>query len=151
MVDYNDGKGSDAKALEGGSENKRSNFLPVYSPDGKWIVFTQADQGFFSQESSDLFIVPAKGGKAQRMNCNSSHTESWHRFSPDGKWMAVVTNREDIRRPHIYLTRFNTEDGTCTPAVQMPAVAGMGAHTHGFSWTKRFDWLTQYEKINVFR
>ena len=85
------------------------------------------------------------------MNCNSSHTESWHRFSPDGKWMAVVTNREDIRRPHIYLSRFNTQDGTCTPAVQMPAVAGMGAHTHAFSWTRRFDWLTQYERINAFQ
>ncbi|HIN85370.1 MAG TPA: hypothetical protein EYN06_02735 [Myxococcales bacterium] len=150
-VEYNDGKGSEAHPLTGGSNNNRSNFLPVYSPDGKWIVFTQADQGFFSQESSDLYIVPSDGGKARRMNCNSSHTESWHRFSPDGKWMAVVTNREDIRRPHIYLSRFNTQDGTCTPAVQMPAVAGMGAHTHAFSWTRRFDWLTQYERINAFQ
>jgi Tol biopolymer transport system component len=149
-VAYNDGKGGKAQPLRGGSDNGRSNFMPVYSPDGKWIVFTQADQGFFSQESADLYIVAADGGPARMMDCNSSHSESWHRFSPDGKWLAVVTNREDIRRPHIYLSRFDTEKGTCTPPIQMPAVSGRGAHTHAFSWTRRFDWFTQYERVTAY-
>jgi Tol biopolymer transport system component len=144
-VPYNDGRGGMATALEGASDNGRSNFLPVYSPDGRWIVFTQADQGFFSQESSDLYIVPVAGGQARKLGCNSSHTESWHRFGPDGRWLATVTNREDIRRPHIYMSRFDTEQGTCAPAVQIPFVSGAAAHTHAFSWTRGFDWLEQYE------
>jgi Tol biopolymer transport system component len=147
-IPFNNGKGGLAEPLKGASSNGRSNFLPVYSPDGRWVVFTQADQGFFSQESSDLWIVPAAGGTARRMNCNSSHTESWHRFSPDGKWLAMVTNREDIRRPHIYISRFDSETGECKPAVQMPFVSGPGAHTHAFSWTPRFDWLTDYEQVS---
>ncbi len=139
------GNPAEAQPLRGASDNGKSNFLPVYSPDGRWIVFTQADQGFFSQQSSDLWIVPAEGGTARRLECNGPHTESWHRFSPDGRWLALVTNREDVRRPHIYLSRFDTTLGTAGPAVQLPVVAGPGAHTHAFSWTDRFGWITEYE------
>jgi Tol biopolymer transport system component len=144
-VDYNDGEGGKVHPLKGASENGKSNFLPTYSPDGRWIIFTQADKGFFSQESSDLWIVPANGGKARRLDCNSSLTESWHRFGPSGRWLAVVTNREDVRRPHIYLSRFDTEAGNCSPAIQLPVAAGPGAHTHAFSWTKQFSWFNDYE------
>ena len=144
-VPYNEGKGGQAVLLKGASDNGRSNFLPVYSQDGRWIVFTQADQGFFSQESADLYIVPAEGGEARLLNCNSRLTESWHRFGPSGRWLAVVTNREDVRRPHIYLARFDTQSGTCKPAIQMPFVSGPGAHTHAFTWTARFDWLDDHE------
>lgn len=146
-IEYNDGAGGQANPLKGASDNDKSNFLPTYSNDGKWIVFTQADQGFFSQESSDLWIVPAEGGTPRRMGCNSTLTESWHRFSPDGRWLAFVTNREDVRRPHIYISRFYTETGTCAPAVQLPIASGPGAHTHAFSWTKKFDWLNEYEPV----
>ena len=147
-VAYNDGAGAAAVPLLGASENGRSNVLPVYSPGGKWIIFTQTDQGFFSQESADLYAVPAGGGEARKMACNSRLTESWHRFGPTGKWLAVVTNREDIRRPHIYLARFDEETGTCKPAVQIPYVSGPGAHTHAFSWTKTFPWFADYEPAN---
>ena len=144
-IEYNDGAGGQANALKAASDNDKSNFLPTYSRDGKWIVFTQADQGFFSQESSDLWIVPADGGTARRMACNSTLTESWHRFSPDGRWLAFVTHREDVRRPHIYISRFYTDSGTCAPAIQLPVAAGPGAHTHAFSWTDKFSWLNEYE------
>jgi len=144
-VPYRDGSGGIARALQGASDNDKSNFLPVYSPDGRWIVFTQAHKGFFSQIASDLWIVPHDGGTARRMDCNSPLSESWHRFSPDGRWMAFVTNREDVRRPHIYLSRFHAETGTCEPAIQIPVVSGINAHTHAFSWTKRFDWLDDYD------
>jgi Tol biopolymer transport system component len=147
-IDYNGGSGGVAEDLKGASNNGKSNFLPIYSKDGRWIVFTQADQGFFSQETSDLWIVPAEGGEARALSaCNSNNTESWHRFSPDGKWLGIVTNREDIRRPHIYLSRFNSQTGMCSPAVQLPVVSGPGAHTHAFTWTKRFAWLDDYERL----
>lgn len=148
VVPYDDGRGGVAVPLVGASENGKSNFLPVYSRDGRWIIFTQADEGFFSQESSDLWIVPAEGGQPRALGLNSAHTESWHRFSPDGRWLAVVTNREDIRRPHIYVSRFDSAAGTAAPAIQLPFVAGAGAHTHAFSWTATFPWLDEYELAN---
>lgn len=144
-VPWNDGQGGEPVDVPGASHNGRSNVLPVYSPDGRWIVFTQTEKGFFSQESADLMIVPSEGGEARRLDCSSTQADSWHRFSPDGRWLAVVTNREDIRRPHIYLSRFDSEKGTCTPAVQIPVVSGPGAHTHAFTWTPRFDWFDSFE------
>ncbi|MFT5432832.1 MAG: Tol biopolymer transport system component [Myxococcota bacterium] len=149
VIDFNNGAGGVARDLPGASNNNKSNFLPVYSRDGRWIVFTQADQGFFSQQSADLYIVPADGGEARKLGCNSRHTESWHRFSPSGDWLGIVTNREDIRRPHIYLARFDTAAGTCAPAVQLPVVAGPGAHTHAFTWSARFPWLDDYEIVKT--
>lgn len=143
-IRFNGGKGGTAVPLKGASANGRSNFLPTWSRDGRWIVFTQADQGFFSQESSDLYIVPSAGGAAVALGCNSRLTESWHRFSPDGRWLAFVTNREDIRRPHIWVARFDTTAGTCAPPIQTPVSAGPGAHTHAFSWTPHYDWLDAF-------
>ncbi len=146
-IPYNGGAGGTAVDVLGAAQNGKSNYLPIYSPDGRWIVFTQANQGFFSQESADLMIVSSAGGEARRLACSSANADSWHRFSPDGRWLAVVSNREDIRRPHIYLGRFDTQKGECSPAVQMPVVAGPGAHTHAFSWTPRFDWITDYPLV----
>ena len=62
--------------------------------------------------------------------------------------MAFVTNRKDVHRPHIYLSRFHTDKGTYEPEIQIPVVSGINAHTHAFSWTKRFDWLDDYDLAN---
>ncbi|MBJ94787.1 MAG: hypothetical protein CMP23_10000 [Rickettsiales bacterium] len=141
VLPFNDGAGGTATSLQGASGNERSNFYPDYSPDGKWLVFAQADRGFFSQMSGDLWIVPAEGGKARRLACSSDNAESWHRFSPDGKWLAFVTNREDIRLPDIWMARFDSERGECAPAIQIPHLSGPSAHVHAFDWSVRFPWL----------
>jgi len=140
-VPFNNGKGGQAVDLRGASGNGKSNFYPDFSPDGRWLVFARADQGFFSQMSSDLWVVPATGGEARKLECSGSHAESWHRFSPDGKWLAFVTNREDIRLPNIWLSRFFSDTGTCAPAIQIPSVSGRDAHVHAFDWTPSFPWL----------
>ncbi len=141
VVPFNNGAGGEAVDLSGASGNDRSNFYPDFSPDGRWLVFAQADRGFFSQMSGDLWIVPAEGGEARRLDCSSDHAESWHRFSPDGKWLAFVTNREDIRLPDIWMSRFDSETGQCAPAIQIPQISGPDAHVHAFDWSVRFPWL----------
>ena len=88
--------------------------------------------------------MPAAGGTSRKLGCNSRHADTWHRLDPTGRWPGIVTNREDIRRPHIYAARFDPERGECAPAVQMPIASGNGAHTHAFSWTRRFPWLDDY-------
>jgi len=148
-VPFNDGKGGESSDLSGASANGKSNFYPDFSPDGRWLVFARADRGFFSQMSSDLWIVPAQGGEARRLQCSGEHAESWHRFSPDGKWLAFVTNREDIRLPDIWMSRFYAETGTCAPAIQIPTVSGPAAHVHAFDWSPRFPWLDDGLDLSV--
>lgn len=54
---FNHGQGGDAKPLKGASQNGLSNYFPRYSPDGKWIVFTQSPTGLVLQPDSRLVIL----------------------------------------------------------------------------------------------
>ena len=40
-----------------------SNSFPKISPDGRWIVYVQARNGQLMRPDSQLFIVPAAGGR----------------------------------------------------------------------------------------
>ena len=92
-VPYNNGKGGEAKPLKGASNNGKSNFFAKYSPDGKWIVYCQADNYMLLRESSKLYMIPAQGGEARLMNCNTDEMNSWHSFSPNGKWLVYATKK----------------------------------------------------------
>lgn len=87
-IPFNHGKGGKAEPIEGASQNGMSNNFPKVSPDGKWIVFVQNHTGLLMRPDSKLYIVPFKGGKARLMNCNTSRMNSWHSFSPNGRWLA---------------------------------------------------------------
>ena len=55
---------------------------PVPSPDGKWIVFDAVDVDLEANTKiSHLWIVPAAGGEARRLNQTPNHEER-PRFRP---------------------------------------------------------------------
>ncbi len=127
------GGGARATPLEGAHDNGKSNVQPRYSPDGQWIVFRQADAGYASRGSSDLWIVPAEGGEARRLSVSTDATESWHAFSPDGRWLAFKSNRDRVDQPRLYMSRFY-EDGTVAPAIGVPGASGPKVQVHTFDW-----------------
>jgi hypothetical protein len=63
-IPFNEGRGGKAEPITGASFNGKSNFFPKYSPDGKWIVFCQAQNYMLLQPDSELYIIPAAGGEA---------------------------------------------------------------------------------------
>lgn len=72
-----------------------------YSPDGKLIAFSSS----FHATASQVYTVPTQGGTPKLM---VSETPSYfHAFSPDGKWMAIVAQREK----NFDLFRLPTEGG----------------------------------------
>jgi predicted nucleic acid-binding protein len=73
--------------IAGASRNGMSNTFPKVSPDGRWIVFVQCRNGELMRPDSQLYIVPAAGGRARRMRCNTPRMNSWHSFSPNGRWL----------------------------------------------------------------
>jgi tetratricopeptide (TPR) repeat protein len=114
-IPFNGGKGGRAEPVEGASNNGRSNSFPKVSPDGKWIVFVQSRNGQLMRPDSELFIVPAVGGKPRRMTCNTPLMNSWHSFSPNGRWM-VFSSKSRSPYTQMFLTHID-ENGADTPAI----------------------------------
>ena len=114
-IPFNAGMGGKAEPLSGASHNGRSNYFPRYSPDGKWIVFTQSKTGLTIQPDSKLFVVPATGGEAKMMRCNRSRVNSWHTWSPNSRWLAFVS-KENSPYTELFLTHID-EKGNDSPPV----------------------------------
>jgi len=66
-IPFNDGKGGTPEPIQGASNNGMSNYFAKYSPDGKWIIFCKAKSYMLLQPDSELYIIPAEGGKARRL------------------------------------------------------------------------------------
>jgi tetratricopeptide (TPR) repeat protein len=120
-IPFNEGKGGLAVPVEGASGNNKSNFFARYSPDGKWIVFCQAENFMLLQPDSKLYIIPAGGGKPRLMKCNTDKMNSWHSWSPNSKWLVFSSK---IRGPYtqLYLTHID-ENGNDSPPVFLENMA----------------------------
>ncbi|HCO96722.1 MAG TPA: hypothetical protein DIU00_22750 [Phycisphaerales bacterium] len=114
-IPFNDGEGGTPEPLEGASNNGMSNFFARYSPDGKWIVFCKAKSFMLLQPDSELYIIPAEGGRARKLQCNTNRMNSWHSFSPNGKWL-VFSSKANSAYTQLFLTHIN-EQGRSSPAV----------------------------------
>jgi tetratricopeptide (TPR) repeat protein len=114
-VPFNEGKGGVAEPLAGASDNGMSNYFGRYSPDGRWIVFCRARSYMLLQRDSELYILPAEGGQARRLDCNTSRMNSWHSWSPNGKWL-VFSSKAWSDYTQLCLTHID-ENGLASPPV----------------------------------
>ena len=114
-IPFNSGKGGQPVAIEGASHNGMSNSFPKVSPDGRWVVFVKSRNAQLMRPDSQLYIVPAAGGVARRMRCNTSLMNSWHSFSPNGHWL-VFSSKSRSPYTQMFLTHID-QDGNDSPAI----------------------------------
>jgi len=114
-IPFNDGKGGKAERVIGASENGMSNNFPKVSPDGKWIVFVRNKNGLLMRPDSQLYIVPFEGGVERRLHSNLKTMNSWHSFSPNGRWL-VFSSKTPSYYTQMYLTHID-ENGNDSPAI----------------------------------
>lgn len=114
-IPFNKGRGGQAIRVPGASGNNKSNFFARYSPDGKWIVFCQAENFMLLQPDSKLYIMPAAGGEPRLMTCNTNNMNSWHSWSPNSKWL-VFSSKNRGPYTQLYLTHID-ENGNDSPPV----------------------------------
>jgi len=115
-VPFNNGQGGTAEPIPGASDNEKSNFFPKFSPNGKWLVFCQADGYMLLRPDSTLYIMPAHGGTPRRMTCNmADKMNSWHSWSPNGKWL-VFASKANGPYTQLWLTHID-EQGNDSPPV----------------------------------
>ncbi|MCF8359831.1 MAG: hypothetical protein K9H26_13800 [Prolixibacteraceae bacterium] len=119
-VPFNLGKGGKARPVSGAGSNGKSNFFPRVSPDGKWIVFTQAKANMLRRMDSKLVIIPYDGGEARELESNLNPMNSWHAWSPNSKWIAFSTKGFN---PYTKIALTHIDDsGHASPAVLLENV-----------------------------
>ena len=121
-VPFNEGRGGVAEPIKGASHNGMSNFFAKFSPDGKWIVFTQAENYMLLMPDSVLYIIPAEGGEPRRLRANTSRMNSWHSFSSNGHWL-VFSSKANTPYTQLFLTHIDAE-GESTPPVVLDRFTG---------------------------
>jgi hypothetical protein len=114
-IPFNGGKGGEAVPVKGASGNGKSNYFAKYSPDGKWIVFCKANNYMLLQPDSRLYIMPAEGGEARELSCNTPMMNSWHSWSPSSRWL-VFSSKVNGPYTQLFLTHID-ENGNSTPPV----------------------------------
>ncbi len=114
-IPFDDGRGGEPEPVEGASNNGKSNYFAKYSPDGKWVVFCQSDSFMLLQPDSRLHIIPAGGGEAREMTCNTDEMNSWHSWSPNSRWI-VFSSKVFSHETQLFLTHVD-ENGNDSPPV----------------------------------
>jgi TolB protein len=93
-------------------------FPPVWSPDGRKLLFALYDRG---GDNSEVYIMNADGSGQRRLT-PAGHSPSW---SPDGRTVAFISTR--LGPPAIYLMN---PDGSGVRNLT-PGVQGLGS----FAWS----------------
>lgn len=66
---------------------------PQLSPDGSWVAYVVSELNHDRSEyQTDVWLVPAAGGEARRLT-NSPVADEGHRWSPDGRTIAFLSER----------------------------------------------------------
>jgi tetratricopeptide (TPR) repeat protein len=114
-IPFNEGRGGKPERVVGASENGLSNNFPKVSPDGKWIIWVQNRTGLLMRPDSKLYIVPFQGGTPRPLRSNLPVMNSWHSFSPNGRWL-VFSSKWPSLYTELYLTHVDA-NGDTSPAI----------------------------------
>ena len=84
----------------------QSAVLPRISPDGRYLLFSSAEWGYFHiwHHDADLWLMNLGSGEVRKLNeWNSPDTESYHSWSSNGRWVIFSSRRDDgsFTRPFI--------------------------------------------------
>ncbi len=77
---------------------------PQISPDGKAIAFVQSALDLENdQYHSHIWLVPSDGSAPPTQFTFGAGKDRAPRWSPDGKWIAFLSNRDDEKNEQLYL------------------------------------------------
>jgi hypothetical protein len=115
-IPFNGGRGGQALPLGGAAGNGKSNFFPRPSPDGRWVVFCQADSYMLLQPDSQLYIMPLEGGSPRRLVANRAGMNSWHSWSSNSRWL-VFASKVNGPYTQLFLTHIDEEGQDSVPVL----------------------------------
>jgi serine/threonine-protein kinase len=102
-----DGSSDGERAGEGAEV--RGTAPVSWTRDGKWIVTDGVPDSGTGGGGEDIFAIPTSGQRAMRAVIATAADEQSGEVSPDGRWIAYVSNRTG--RAQIYVQPFLTPGG----------------------------------------
>ncbi len=88
----------------------KSATQPRVSPDGRYMLFSMGDYGYFHVHhvSSDLYVDDLSTGQVRALDAiNSDKSDSFHSWSSNGRWILFSTRREDCNYTRLYIGYFD--------------------------------------------
>ena len=95
---------------------------PRPSYDGRFLLFTLMDYGYFSiwHEESDQWLLDLQTGEARPLDkMNSPRADSFHNWSKDSRWVVFTSRRGDGLFSRLYIASI-APDGTATKPFLLP-------------------------------
>ncbi len=95
---------------------------PRPSYDGHYIMYAQADYGYFSiwHPEADLWLFNLETGESRTIDeVNSTRAESLHNWSTNSRWLLFTSRRDDGLYSRLYLAHID-EQGHCTKPFMLP-------------------------------
>lgn len=100
-IDFNNGAiGTTTDTIVKANKNDKpiSVCLPTVSPDGKYLIYTEADYGTFPiwHKETELRMINLQTMATDSLNgVNSQNSDTYHTFSSNSKWVVFASKRDD--------------------------------------------------------
>ena len=114
--------GDKVDTLLNASTSDKSFTWPRPSYDGRYLMYTQTDYGYFSiwHPEADLWLMDLQTGISRPMTeVNSDRTESWHNWNQNSRWFLFTSRRENGLYTQIYLSSID-KHGKATKPFLLP-------------------------------
>ncbi len=88
----------------------QSAVLPRISPDGRYLLFSSGEHGYFHiwHHDSDLWMIDLSNGEVRKVDeWNSPDTESYHSWSSNGRWVIFSSRRDDGSYTRPFIAHFD--------------------------------------------
>ena len=114
--------GDSVETILDGDSAQCSITFPRPSYDGRWLVYTRANNGYFSihHDESDLWILDLASGETRPMDeVNSKRSDSFCNWNANSRWIVFASRRDDSQYTRLYLTSID-DKGQATKPVLLP-------------------------------
>lgn len=93
---------------------------PRPSYDGRYIMYTQTDYGYFSvwHPEADLWLLDLQTGETHPLvEVNSPRSESYHNWTPNSRWFLFTSRRDDGLYTRIYFSSIDRNGKATKPFI----------------------------------
>ena len=114
--------GEQVDTLVNADTTGKSVTWPRPSYDGRYLMYTQLDYGYFSvwHPEADLFLLDLETGESRLMDeVNSQRSESLHNWSTNSRWFLFTSRRDDGLYTRLYFSSID-EHGRATKPFLLP-------------------------------